>query len=303
MKKIAVIGSINMDLVVETDRLPKKGETILGNHFFSGPGGKGANQAVAISRLGGDVTFFGSIGKDYFGYELVSYLQKEKVKTVMRYDDTKSTGVALINLFDNDNNIIVVSGANDFYDRKYYTDLKKRLMEFDILLFQLEINHQLVFDLINYMSKFKKTIILNPAPAVKINKEILGKITYITPNEHECKVILGVNQSLEDVLLANQEKFIVTHGDQGVFFAKDDEIVNVPPIKVKNVIDTTGAGDTFSGSFAYAIAANMTVSEAVFFSNTAAGLSITKKGAQAGMPTFKQVSTFVEKWEEEDNEI
>lgn len=288
MKKIAVVGSINMDLVVESDSLPKKGETILGNNFFSGPGGKGANQAVAAARLGGDVAFFGSLGKDYFGSELEKNLMDEQIKPYIRYDEKESTGVALINVYDDDNSIIVVSGANNIYNEHYLDQLKKQLIEFDIVLFQLEINDSLVFELIDYLSVHDKIIILNPAPAKRIAPSIIDKITYLTPNEHECQIIFDSQESIETLIQAHPNKLIVTCGEKGVCYY-DGQVQVVPSMDVMKIVDTTGAGDTFSGAFAYGISKGYELVKAIQFANIAAGLSITKKGAQAGMPQLSDV--------------
>lgn len=289
MKKIAVIGSMNMDLVVESSKLPKMGETILGNNFFSGPGGKGANQAVAIARLGGDVTFFGSVGNDYFGTELEKYLLEENVKSVIRKDEYQSTGVALINLVDNDNNITVVPGANNYYSEIYKNELLQELIEFDIVLFQLEINETLVFELIEELHNKDKTIVLNPAPAIKISEKFINKIDYLTPNEHECHIVFDSKEEIDSIVKRYPEKLIVTYGEKGAFYSTKNEIVHIESLSVKNVVDTTGAGDTFSGAFTYSLSLDLPLQEAVEFANVAAGLSITKKGAQGGMPISQQV--------------
>lgn len=289
MKRIAVVGSTNMDLVVESKKVPKKGETVLGENFFSGPGGKGSNQAVAAARLGGDVTFFGSLGKDYFGSELEKKLIEENVKPVIRYDETHNTGVALINVYEDDNSIIVVSGANNVYDAEYVMDLKKALQDFDVILFQLEINKELVFELIDYLARDNKKIILNPAPAVKLPKELIEKITYLTPNEHEAQIILDSDESIEELVALYPNKMLVTCGEEGVCYHSGQELKVIPPLKVAEVVDTTGAGDTFSGAFSYAISRGDKLENAIAFSNIAAGLSISKKGAQTGMPSLADV--------------
>lgn len=291
MKRIAVVGSINMDLVVESTKLPLKGETILGDGFFSGPGGKGANQAVAAARLGGDVSFFGSLGNDYFGSELEKNLEKENIKPHIRYDDASNTGVALINVYDNDNSIIVVPGANNNNDPEYVLQLKEELKVFDIVLFQLEINEGLVFELINYLATLGKMIILNPAPASKISPDIIEKITYLTPNEHECQIIFDSQESVEVLVAKYPEKLIVTCGEEGVAYATDNQVIVVPSMEVTEVVDTTGAGDTFSGAFSYGMSVGKSIGEAISFANTAAGLSISKKGAQTGMPYLKEIES------------
>ncbi len=303
MKKIAVVGSINMDLVVESSVIPKMGETIIGDNFFSGPGGKGANQAVAIARLGGDVTFFGSVGNDYFGKELEQYLAAENVKNVIRTDDNLSTGVALINLFENDNNIIVIPGSNGYYSLSYKDELLNKLREFDIVLFQLEISENLVFELIEELSKEEITIILNPAPAIKIPTEIIDKIDYLTPNEHECQIVFDSKENIEAIVSKYPEKLIVTYGEKGAFYSVDEKLLNIKSMKIDNVVDTTGAGDTFSGAFSFSLSVDMNLEKAIEFSNVAAGLSITKKGAQSGMPSYEEVIKGIQDYKQQGDHL
>lgn len=288
MKKIAVLGSINMDLVTETSIHPKQGETVLGNHFFTSPGGKGANQAVAAARLDGQVTMFGAVGNDSNGKELIHTLKNEKVNTdYIKVIDGVPTGVATIEICNNDNRIIVVPGANQFVTTQYVDEVFEEIIKNDIIVLQLEVPLQTVEYLVNKLEGLNKTIILNPAPAMELSSELINAVTYITPNEHEYKLILNTEKSMEDVLPYYPNHMLITCGGEGVKYF-DEEIITVPSIKVQ-VVDTTGAGDTFTGAFAVALANDYPLFDAIKFANCAGGLSTTKKGAQGGMPTIEQV--------------
>lgn len=287
MKKIAVVGSLNTDLVILSEKMPLKGETILGEKFFFNAGGKGANQAVAASRLGGNVTFFGCVGADHFGEELIANLEKENI--IPNVEIVKdNTGLALVNLYEGDNSIIVVPGANHFSSKGYIKRLKEELLAYDIILFQLETNQALIEELIPYLHKKNKMTILNPAPAIPLNEELLNAVTYLTPNEHECQIIYQTDKSLGNLVEENNGKLLVTCGSEGVLYYQEG-LKREMPIRVKNVVDTTGAGDTFSGAFTFALSENKSMEEAVKFANIAAGLSIQKMGAQTGMPTIKMI--------------
>lgn len=289
MAKIAVVGSINMDLVVETDVIPRQGETILGKNFFATSGGKGANQAVASARLGGEVALFGSVGNDQNGESMLEVLKKEKVGTShINIVDGVPTGVAIIEICNSDNRIIVVPGANEFTNIGYLSSICEELLNYDVILMQHEIPLKGIAFITNYLSNHNKTIILNPAPAFPLTEEIINEITYITPNEHEYKIILNTTDNIEEAVKNFPNKLLITRGDEGVTYFDGNSIVTVPCIDV-NVVDTTGAGDTFTGAFGVAISEGQPIKEAIQFANIAAGLSITKKGAQGGMPTREDV--------------
>lgn len=289
MAKVAVIGSINIDLVVETDVSPQKGETIMGRDFFISPGGKGANQAVAAARLGGQVSMFGSLGKDENGRIMEMNLQKEKIDTsYINHVEGVPTGVAVIELCEDDNRIIVVAGANNNTNVKYSSSIAEKLLEFDVVIMQMEIPQDTIEYLVDFLYKNNKTIILNPAPAAELSEKIINKVTYITPNEHEYSIVLNTKEELFAVLSRYPNKLMVTRGEAGVVYHDGSTIVTVPSMKVE-VEDTTGAGDTFSGAFGVAIAEGQSLYNAIKFANISAGLSITKKGAQGGMPLRQEV--------------
>lgn len=284
--QIAVIGSINMDQVVTTERIPQKGETIHGNDLNYIPGGKGANQAVAMARLGAQVTMFGCVGDDDNGRKLIDNLQKEQVDTsrIKTVKDTP-TGLAVITVAENDNVIIVISGANACVDRAYIDSIKDTLSMYDLVVLQHEISQDTVHYVIDHCAAAGIPVVLNPAPAREVPLAIVEKVTYLTPNEHEAQLIFGGDASTEELLKRYPEKLIITQGARGVSFgAKAKDIVTVPAYHVK-VVDTTGAGDTLNGAFCVRIAAGDAIEDALRYANAAAGLSVEAFGAQGGMPT------------------
>ncbi|MFD0869268.1 Ribokinase [Chlamydia abortus] len=293
MGKIAVVGSLNMDYFIETDVLPKMGETVLGNHFFRSPGGKGANQAVAASRLGGDVTMFGSLGEDENGHAIREHLQKERVDLAhLNLVGDRPTGVAFVELCGGDNRIIVVPGANRSTNVNYMQRITTELLSYDVIVFQFETPLEIMDFIIPVLHRHGKIIIVNPAPAAKLNQTIIDKITYLTPNGHEFQALLDTNGSIDEILQAYPNKLIITLGDKGVSYHDGDQVVNIPCIEVTPV-DTTGSGDTFTGALATALAEGRNLHDSILFANTAAGLSVTKRGAQSGMPYRNEVESLL----------
>ena len=288
--KIGVVGSINMDMTVIAPRIPSKGETLIGKKVQYTPGGKGANQAVAMARLGAEVLMFGCVGTDSFGKELLDNLKENGVKTdgIQTQADVAS-GMAFITIAEQDNTIVVVSGANNCVTKNYIDSIIDNLLTCDMIVLQHEIPLETVDYVVSICHKHHIKTILNPAPAFSVPKEIVDKVTYLTPNEHEAALIFGKNRDLLELLATYPEKLVVTQGDKGVAVAlKNGEILNIPPRKTE-VIDTTGAGDTLNGAFAVRIAEGDTISDALRYANIAASLSIEQFGAQGGMPTFDQV--------------
>ncbi|NLK27647.1 MAG: ribokinase [Clostridiales bacterium] len=287
--KLGVVGSINMDMIVTADKIPLKGETIKGNEISYIPGGKGANQAVAASRLGADVEMFGCVGNDEHGKILKDNLRKENINIDhIQTVENVPTGLAIITVAEQDNCIIVIAGANDYVDIPYVESIKESLLQCDMVLLQHEIPQATVEYVIDLCHKHNVKVILNPAPAREIRKEIIEKVDFLTPNEHEAKVIFGDIETNE-LLKKYPEKLIITQGSRGVSVAlKNGEIVNVPARKAK-VVDTTGAGDTLNGAFTVAIAEENNIVSALRYANIAASLSTEKFGAQSGMPTNEEV--------------
>lgn len=301
MRKIAVVGSINIDYFVEADRLPELGETVLGKSFFLSLGGKGANQAVAASRLGGHVALFGSVGDDENSKIIVENMKKENVLVNnLNFAEGTTTGAAFIELCNSENRILVVPGANDLTDVSYIKRVSEELLDYDVILFQMETPLEMMEYIVPILYDHNKTIIVNPAPARKIREDIIGKITYITPNEHEYQLVLGSDASMAELLGQYPNKLIITRGTDGVSYFDGEALIHVPVIKVE-AVDTTGAGDTFSGAFAVGVAEGKTLKDSIRFANVAAGLSVMKKGAQTGMPYRHEVELLLkEELEHED---
>ncbi|OAS85822.1 MULTISPECIES: ribokinase [Metabacillus] len=290
--KITVIGSINMDLVTKTNTIPKVGETVLGESFFTIPGGKGANQAVAAARLGAEVTMIGCVGDDAFGSELKNHLtaqgvSMENVKTIPE----TSTGIASITLSNGDNSIIIVSGANHFVTPEVVKQHEHIIAESDIVLLQLEVPLQSVIEAVQLARKHNVRVILNPAPIQKLPKELILQVDYITPNEHEQEMLLSRNDMTDEELIQVKEKCIVTKGSKGVMLYQNGETF-IQGYKVK-AVDSTGAGDSFNGALAFSLSNGAALKESCQFANAVAALSVTKLGAQAGMPTLQEAEEFI----------
>jgi ribokinase len=290
MPKISVVGSMNVDIAVKTDKMPIDGETVIGNDIKINPGGKGANQAIAAARLGGEVEMFGCIGRDDYGELVRKVLKREGIY----YDNVKtvsdvSTGVAVIVVTKNDNRIITIQGANAFTNIEYINTVKEKLLASDLVLLQQEIPPETIEYVIRLCSKAKIPVILNPAPAIPVKQELIDMVQYIIPNEHEAAPVFQTNESLNDIMLRYPNKLIITLGKNGAAFSDGESIVNVPAIEA-NPVDSTGAGDTFLGAFAKSIGDGAKIYEAIVFAQYASGLSIEKFGAQAGMPTMREIN-------------
>lgn len=289
MTTICVIGSVSMDLVVTADIRPGVGETVLGKSFQTVPGGKGANQAVAASRLGADVYMLGITGNDSYGESIVKNLKKNGVHTdYMEKAENAKSGTAHIVLSDADNSIIVVKGANDLVSPEYVSSAGEILQKADIVLIQQEIPEETVTYTIEQCLKLKIPVLLNPAPARPIEQEIIEKATYLTPNEYEASVLLN-GRSEKEALRNYPNKLLITKGKNGVCYHNGSEEKQIPAFPVK-AVDTTGAGDTFNAALAVALAEKMSMEDALLFANRAASLSVLKFGAQGGMPTRTEVN-------------
>lgn len=295
MKKplITVIGSMNMDLVTNTKKIPAQGETVIGDFFKMVPGGKGANQAIAAARLGGHVQFIGRVGDDQFGQELINLLYNETIYLTNVEPVTHiSTGVATIILSEGDNRIIVTPGANDYVDVAYLERLKEQILQSDLVLLQFEIPLPSIKYILNLCSENNIPVIVNPAPARDLEMEDWLKATYITPNETEVSELFGGLEGVNNHLIS--QKLVITLGKEGASFIENETIQCIPGFSVP-VTDTTGAGDTFNGALAVAITEGFPMKEAVKFANGAAALSVQKFGAQGGMPTREELEKFLEK--------
>ncbi len=276
-----------MDLVTKTDTIPKVGETVKGTSFFINPGGKGANQAIAAAKLGADISLIGCVGDDEFGNQLLSHLAAEGVSTdYIKKVSNVSTGIASITLSASDNSIIIVSGANDYITPKLVEEYENIIAQSDILLLQLEVPLLAVEKAVELAKKHEVLVILNPAPIQPLSENLLKSVDFLIPNEHEQKELFKYGNSS---MIA--KKCITTRGSKGVSFYQNDKEVHIPSLKV-DVLDTTGAGDSFNGAFAVALSEGKDTKEACHFANIVGALTVTNLGAQTGMPTRKVIQTF-----------
>jgi len=293
MKRIVVIGSTNTDMVVKAARIPAPGETILGGRFLMNPGGKGANQAVAVARLGGDVTFVAKVGDDLFGREAKALFAKEGIRTDhVLTDADEPSGVALIMVdAKGENCISVASGANGTLSAADIGATRSVIEGAGVLLMQLETPVETVLCAAQWAAAKGVPVILNPAPARALPDELFACLSLITPNEGEAELMTGVKvtdeataQAAAAVLCAKGVgSVVVTMGSKGAFVYADGQGVLVPAVKVK-AVDTTAAGDVFNGALAVALTEGQVLAEAVRFAAKAASISVTRLGAQASAP-------------------
>jgi ribokinase len=298
MAGIIVIGSSNTDMVIKSEKLPAPGETLLGGKFIMNPGGKGANQAVAAARLGGIVTFVTKTGNDIFGAEATSLFEKEGINIkYIRKDPDNPSGVALITVDRNgENSIVVAQGSNgtliaDDIDPEIFS-----VESSDIFLMQLEIPVETVEFVARKAFGRGNRVILNPAPACALPEDLYKYLYLITPNETEARMLTGVD--VRDVASAETaarifmkkgvQNVVITMGASGAFILTNQEAILVPGFPVK-AIDTTAAGDVFSGALAVALSEGEELKEAVSFANRAASISVTRMGAQASAPFRREV--------------
>lgn len=299
--KILVVGSSNTDMVIKTGRLPRAGETVLGGTFFMNPGGKGANQAVASARLGGQVAFICKTGSDIFGHQSQQLFEEEGIDTSYILSDKRNpSGVALITVDEEaENCIVVASGANA---NLLPTDLSAAIdaiKQADILLMQLEIPMKTVEYVAEIAFNEQKKVILNPAPAQTLSPKLLQHLYLITPNETEAEMISGVritdNESAEEAAKViaglGVQHVIITLGSKGALVYYDHTTEIIPSVKVE-AVDTTAAGDVFNGALAVALSEGRSMAEAVRFGCKAAAISVTRVGAQSSAPYRNEVDIF-----------
>ena len=300
--KVVVVGSLNMDLVTRASRLPRAGETLIGQTFTTVPGGKGANQAVASARLGADVSMIGCVGADAYGIQLRDALLVEGIDCRAVSTVEGSSGVALIVVDDTSQNaIVIVAGSNGELTPASLQAFDTVLQVANVIVCQLEVPMATVGYALKRGRELGKTVILNPAPAsAPLPAEWYASIDYLIPNESEAGALSGVTvDSLDSARLAATRliqagagKVIITLGPQGVLFSDGLVFEHLVAPKVK-AVDTTAAGDTFVGGFAAALANGESEAEAIRFGQVAAALSVTRAGAQPSIPTLHDVQGFV----------
>lgn len=303
MKKILVIGSLNMDITLRMERAPEAGETLTADSMVASPGGKGANQAYAAGKLGGDVAMLGAVGQDAYGEELIANLASVGVDVsgIQKIADVP-TGTAVIYVEQTgENRIVLVTGANGRVDRAYIDAHMDKIAACDIVILQLEIPLDIVVYAAKKAKGLGKTVIVDPAPAVPdIPKELWGYVDYIKPNETELNIILTgkadglpLDEALTQVQQLGVKNVWVTMGGHGVFFRDENgREETIPSVRVK-AVDTTAAGDTFLAAAAVSLSKEKTPAEAIAYGNRAAALAVTRPGAQQSVPTEEEVEGFI----------
>lgn len=298
MSKVIVVGSSNTDMVIKSERLPVPGETILGGDFIMNPGGKGANQAVAAARLGGDVVFIAKVGDDVFGREAVAGFEKDGIDTsLISVDADHASGAAVIMVDEaGENCISVASGANFALGPDDVKSVSEKLYEDAVLLMQLETPLETVIEAAQLGREKGMIIILNPAPAQKLPDELVSKLDLITPNETEAELLTGIEvknvagaeKAAEVLQNMGVGAVIITMGSDGAYLRCPD-FTGIIPVERVQCVDTTAAGDTFNGALSVGIARGMALPDAVKFANAAATISVQRMGAQTSVPTLREV--------------
>ena len=299
---IIVFGSINMDLVVYSDKQPAKGETILGNSFETFQGGKGANQAVAVAKLGLPVSLIGKVGNDVFGDELLENLNRETVDTSMIVRHEGPSGVAFIYVFEqtSENHIIVISGSNKEVKSNQISD--KELSTSDVLISQLEVPPSEIEDLFIRAKNSGTYRMLNTAPALEISKNLIRETDLLVMNESELENLSersvdrenidSIAEAIKVLNLKTTQSITVTLGSKGVYVYTNQKGDFIDGHKIE-AVDTTGSGDCFIGALATHYLKSNDLLDSVNFANKAAALSVTKRGASASMPTLEEVVNFL----------
>lgn len=298
--KIVVIGSINTDLVITTNRMPKIGETVTGSGFSVNCGGKGANQAIASAKLGCDVSFVGAVGKDANGDISLKNLEDNNIDISSVETVPKNTGVAVITVCNGDNSIILDSGANDFVTKELIDRNINTIKNADAVVMQLEIP----IDTVTYAAKLAREVgvkvILNPAPVKELPKELLENTDVIVLNESEAEFITGIcpdsteacQKCMEYLMGTGVKQAIITLGSDGCVYNNRDKIMHCPAVKTK-VVDTTAAGDTFIGAFCVNLDKDITY--AINYSAVASSVTVSRHGSSKSIPSKKEVDEILKK--------
>lgn len=299
-KSICVIGSSNTDMVVKAEKLPAPGETVMGGSFLMNPGGKGANQAVAAARLGGQVQFVAKVGNDMFGRQAIQQFQREKIGVnYVATDADHPSGVALINVDGKGENCIAVApGSNAFLKSEEVEPALENTGTDSLVLLQLEIPLPTVAYAVKRSAEKGLRVVLNPAPAQPLPEDLLSRLYLITPNETEAELLTGVrvtdqetaHQAAQLLLSKGVANVIITLGSKGAYLLSDSYsgIIPAPPV---TAVDTTAAGDCFNGALVVALGEDKPLEEAVAFACKAASICVTRMGAQASMPLRKEVDS------------
>ena len=304
-----VVGSINMDLIASTERFPGSGETVFGKRFSTAPGGKGANQAVQLARIGANVTLIGKIGRDAFGKQMLETIGNEGIDTSrIMTDEQEATGTAVILLEEHpnaktQNRILVLPGTNRKITVEDVAFLQEDIQKYDMVLLQHEVSMEVNYAVARFAKAKNVPVMLNPAPSAIVNSEMLSGLTYISPNEHEAYDLTGIQirkdgskvnkddvREASDVFLKKGvTNVLITLGNAGAAFVNDHDFIISPCIEQMPVVDPTAAGDSFIAAFCAAVSSGMSETEALRFANYTAGITVSRLGAQPSLPRLSEV--------------
>lgn len=304
MKKIVVVGSSNTDLIIKVSEIPRPGETLLGGDFMTFPGGKGANQAVAAARAGGDVVFIASVGDDPYGIEAIRGYKLDNINTEnIKISKGVPSGVAMITISGRgENAIAVASGANALLYPADMEEAEEAFHEADYMLIQLEIPLDTVRKAVELCSELNTRVILNPAPAAKLPDEILRRVSIITPNETEAESLTGITvtdeltavEAAEVLHSRGVETVIITMGSKGAFLSdRSSGITKMVKGFSVDAVDTTAAGDVFNGQLAVSLTEGVDLEKAIVDAHAAAAISVQKLGAQSSIPRREETIFFL----------
>lgn len=304
MKKVIVVGSLNMDLAIKVDKVPSEGETIHGHDFFMNNGGKGGNQAIAAVRSGANTLFIGSVGRDSFGSAILESLKNNGVNVdSIDIQENESTGLAMIICHNNDNRIILNPGANFSLSFSFAKDkLSKLAQEGDYFVTQFENDFDTTLQLLKYAKIIGMKTILNPAPAKVFPDEFYKYIDILVLNQSECEILTGIYpKTIEDCERVGQifrskgtENIVITLGELGSVTITEKEVIKVNAYKVE-VVDSTAAGDSFIGAMAAQLSFGNSLKEALEYATKASAITVTRKGAQISIPDSEEINKFFRK--------
>lgn len=293
-----------MDLIVSMEKFPDAGETVVGSGFSTAPGGKGANQAVQAARLGASVSIAGKVGNDDFGRALlVSVGQSGTDISMVKITDKAPSAVGNVQIQITDksteNRIVVVPGANMMIEENDIAELKNKISEFDFVILQNEIPMHINEITAKLASDAGVPVMLNPAPSSKLSNKLISNLTYISPNEHEAADITGISLNDDQCIIkaikklhnTGIENVLITLGERGCVFSNKNELFKSESVNCGKIIDTTAAGDSFIGAFCTAVAAGISIKDALIFANCTAGITVSRFGAQTSLPTLEEVIT------------
>lgn len=296
MKKILVIGSANADILSFTDKMPKLGQTVEGRDLTIGAGGKGLNQAVAISKLGGDVSFIGAVGDDAYGRMLTDKLSEYKIAFEGCVTEGTSTGIAIVTVVGGDNFIVIINGANGKVTPDMIEAKRELISSADYIVMQLEIPIESVIYAAKTAKEYGKTVILNPAPCKALPDELYSYTDMLIPNEHEAESITGIPCDTEEGVISaidairkkGAQNVIITLGERGCAYNAGEKTVFCPPVKTV-AVDTTSAGDSFIGGLVSRLAMGDALDTAIGYATKVASITVSRKGAAVSIPYADEI--------------